>query len=130
MIFTGKITEISKVKVGKTKKEDDWASLDFEVTESNPHNELYPQIALFSYFKMGEYVKMASEFSHKVGDEVNVDFNFKCQKYNKKDGSGEGKFYKTECWKVDKVQESQTEEYNTNEVGNDLNENEPDDLPF
>ena len=129
MIFTGKITEISKVKVGKTKKEDDWASLDFEVTESNPHNELYPQIALFSYFKMGEYVKMASEFSHKVGDEVNVDFNFKCQKYTKKDGSGEGKFYKTECWKVDKVQESQVEEYSNYDVS-DLKEAEPDDLPF
>ena len=53
--FTGRITEISTIKNGKTKKGDDWASLDFEVTESNPNNPDYPQIALFSFFKSGEY---------------------------------------------------------------------------
>ena len=105
MNFKGKITSISTVKTGKTKKGDDWASLDFEVTESEPNNQDYPQIALFSYFKSGEYFKYANEFkdNNKLGDEVNVEFNFKCQVYTKKDGSGEGKFYKNECWKIEKL---------------------------
>ena len=88
MNFIGKITEITTIKNGKTKKGDDWASLDFEVTESNPQNESYPQLGLFSFFKIGEYVKYAQDFNqyHKLGDEINVEFNLKCQKYTKKDG--------------------------------------------
>lgn len=128
MNFTGKITEISQVKTGKTQKGDDWASLDFEVTESNPQNADYPQIALFSYFKSGEYFKYANEFSYKVGDEVNVEFNLKCNKYKKKDGS-EGKFYKNDCWKVEKVNVDLDKNEHFETVG-DIKEEEGDDLPF
>ena len=130
MNFIGKITEISTIKNGKTKKGDDWASLDFEVTESNPQNADYPQIGLFSFFKMGEYVKYAQDFNqyHKLGDEINVEFNLKCQKYTKKDGSGEGKFYKNECWKLEKVSEVIEGTPVVDQPKGD--DNEPDDLPF
>ena len=127
MIFTGKITEIREIKTGTTKKGDDWASLDFEVTESNPHNPDYPQIALFSFFKSGEYMKFAKDFNEyfKLGDEVNVDFNLKCQKYTK--DNVEKKFYKTECWKLEKAEVAQEQKLETT---NDVNDSEPDDLPF
>jgi len=102
MNFTGKITEISAIKSGETNGKE-WASLEFEVTESNPNNELYPQIGSFGYFKNGEYTKYAKDFksNFKIGDEVEVEFNLKCIKY-KKDGVDK-KFYKTECWKVFKA---------------------------
>ena len=124
--FTGKITEISEIKTGKTRKGDDWASVDFEVTESNPNNVDYPQIALFSYFKSGEYFKFANEFNdfNKLGDEIVVDYNFKCNKYNKKDG-GEGKFYKNDCWKFAKTNVSIEKD-----AGLVVEDENPDDLPF
>ena len=130
MNFTGRITEIKEIKTGLTKKGDEWSSLDFEVEESNPQNIDYPQIASFSFFKMGEYKKFVDDFStyNKLGDEVNVDFSMKCQKYTK-DGI-EKKFYKNECFKLEKVASVETETYKENEVGNDLNDSEPDDLPF
>jgi len=126
--FKGRITEISTIKTGKTKKDDDWASLDFEITESEPNNELYPQIALFSFFKMGEYFKFANDFNdfYKLGDEVVVEYNFKLNKYTKKDGT-EGKFYKNDCWKLQKVTE---ETVQNAEVVQTTDSNEPDDLPF
>ena len=127
MNFTGTITEISTVKTGKTKKGEDWASLDFEVTELNPRNADYPQIALFSYFKSGEYFKYANEFSCKVGDIVDVDFSMKCQVYQKKDGSGQGKFYKNDCFTVKKAEATETPQplsTTTNVVEED------DDYPF
>ena len=128
MEFKGRITEISKIKTGKTKKGDDWASVDFEVTESEPNNPDYPQIALFSFFKSGEYFKYANEFNNfnKLGDEVIVDYNFKCNKYTKKDGSGEGKFYKNDCWKLNKVTEETIQDSDQKPLGNE----NPDDLPF
>ena len=43
--LTGNITSV-KVKQGSTAK-GDWASVEFEVVESNPENPSYPQTALF-----------------------------------------------------------------------------------
>jgi len=102
--FKGKITEISKIKQGESNGKT-WASLDFEVTESEPNNPTYPQIGMFGFFKNGDYTKYAAEFNNnfKVGDEVNVEFNLKRINY-KKDGE-DRKFYKTECWKVEKIGE-------------------------
>ena len=129
MIFKGRITELKEKKVGKTKKGDDWASLDFELTESTPQNPDYPQVLLLSYFKSGEYFKYANEFAFKLGDEVEADFNFKVNVYTKKDGSGEGKFYKNDCWKLTKAEAVNgvpvVDQPTTN---NDANE--ADDLPF
>ena len=129
MNFTGKITEISPIKTGKTKKGDDWASLDFELTELNPQNADYPQVLLLSYFKSGEHFKYANEFSYKLGDAVDVEFNFKVNKYTKKDGSGEGKFYKNDCWKVTKAENIDTNPH-FETVGETKEVEEDDLLPF
>lgn len=125
MIFTGNITEIKPIKSGETKKGDKYSSLEFEVTESKPNNPQYPQVGLFSYFKMGEFEKYASEFNEnfKLGDEVEVDFNLKKNSYTK-DGE-ERSFYKTECWTVKKADSkplANTQPLATNE--------EEDSLPF
>lgn len=105
MQFTGRITEIRPVKTGEGNS-NPWASVEFEVTESNPQNETYPQIGLFDLFKNGDYIDFALKFNehHKLGDEVTVHFNLKKSVYQKKDGSGEASFYKTSGWKIDKVE--------------------------
>lgn len=128
MIFNGTITEISDIKTG-IKNEKEWASLDFEVTELNPKNENYPQIGYFGYFKNGDYVKYAKEFNNnfKLGDQVSVDFNFKRIEYQK-DGQ-DRKFYKTECFKVEKLQTAPTQNVPPIETYTPTTE-EPDDLPF
>lgn len=128
--FTGKITEIKKVRTGETSK-GEWANAEFEVTESNPANENYPQIALFDFFKNGEYVNHAKEFkkNFKVGDEVTVHFNLKKNSYEK---DGETKsFYKTSAWKIDKLQGANVPPPDQAfEPATDLNEEDYDDLPF
>lgn len=133
MNFTGTITKIKQVRSGKTDK-GEWANAEFEVTESNPQNEKYPQIGFFDYFKNGEHVKYAKEFENnfKVGDEVDVEFNLGKTLYTKKDGT-EGEFYKTSAWKVTKTSNSSSETPQPfKEVGDDYNEIEDEDngLPF
>jgi hypothetical protein len=131
--FKGRITEISQIKVGKTKKDQDWASVDFEVTESEPNNPDYPQIALFSFFKTGEYFKYANEFNdfNKLGDEVIVDYNFKCNKYVKE--GIDKKFYKVECWKLTKATVDLANGNDNSTIDGavyEAKDSEPDDLPF
>ena len=127
MNFTGTITEISVIKTGENNGKE-WASLDFEVTELNPQNENYPQVALFGYFKNGDYVNYAKDFNNnfKVGDVVTVEFNLKCVKY-KKDGE-DRKFYKTECWKLEKA-DGVKPEFETIPA-EELSTPEEEDLPF
>ena len=131
--FNGKITEISEIRTGES-NDKEWASLEFEVTEIK---DQYPQIGLFGYFKNGEYAKYAKEFKNnfKVGDEVTVDFNLKRIDY-KKDGE-DRKFYKTEAWRVTKLQPNTGAIENAAklidavfEPAGDLKEEEHDDLPF
>ena len=118
--FKGKLTEIREVREGESSN-GEWANVEFEVTENNPKNENYPQVALFDYFKSGEYVDMAKKFSqqHKLGDEVTVHFNLKKNTYIK-DGQ-ERSFYKTSAWKVIKESENQ-EQSGSND--------DEDNLPF
>lgn len=118
--LTGNITSV-KVKQGTT-TQGDWASVEFEVVESNPENPQYPQIALFDMFKNGEHIKYATDFEqmNPIGTEVSVEYNHKKNTYTKKDGT-EGAFYKTSAWKVEKVGDAQP----TQQV-----EAEDDDLPF
>lgn len=129
MIFRGKITEISKISTGE-KNGKEWASLDFEVTEDNPQNELYPQIGSFSFFKNGEYVSYAKDFNnnYKIGDVVDVEFNFKRINY-KKDGE-DRKFYKTECWKITGANNTETALKHAAEKINKEFEPAEDGLPF
>ena len=101
--FTGKLTEIRTPRTGTSKKGEEWANAEFEVTELNPQNPEYPQVAFFDFFKMGEYLSMAKDFESKfkLGDVVTVHFNFKANTYVNKDQK-EVKFYKTSAWRIDK----------------------------
>ena len=119
LVFKGKITEVRAVRTG-TGAKGEWANVEFEVTESNPQNENYPQVGLFDFFKNGEYVKFAKDFAtyYPLGTEVNVQFNLKKNEYTKADGTN-AKFYKTSCWKIEKAEETQAP-VNTDDAGEDL----------
>ena len=108
LIFEGTITEIREPRTGTTDK-GEWANVEFEVTETNPQNELYPQVGLFDMFKNGEHVKFAKDFKNMnpVGTKVRVEFNLKKNEYTKGDGTP-AKFYKTSAWKVEKIEGSAT----------------------
>ena len=132
LTFTGKITEIRTPRTGTTQKGEEWANAEFEVTETNPQNEAYPQIAFFDFFKMGEYLSLAKDFEskNKVGDVVTVHFNFKANTYVNKENK-EVKFYKTSAWKIEKQEQSNTPKPNDSfEPAGDLKQEEHDDLPF
>tara|TARA_R110002051_G_C8504871_1_gene465413 strand:- start:288 stop:677 length:390 start_codon:yes stop_codon:yes gene_type:complete len=125
--FTGKITEIRNPRTG-TGQKGEWANAEFEVTESNPQNNDYPQIALFDFFKNGEYLKYAKDFEtyYKLGDIVTVHFNFKANEYTNAKGENV-KFYKTYAWKIEKLEKGVEPPF---EPATDINDDEPDDLPF
>lgn len=129
--FQGRITEVSEPRIGTTEK-GEWASVEFEVTESQPENADYPQIGKFDLFKNGEYTKYAKEFkaNYPIGTEVVIEFNLKRNEYTKADGTP-ARFYKTSAWKVIKVDSSNppipVEPFQP--AGN-LNEEEKEDLPF
>ena len=108
--FKGKITEIRTPRTG-TGAKGEWANVEFEVTESNPQNPDYPQVALFDFFKNGEYVKFAKDFAthYPLGSEITVEFNMKKNEYTKADGTA-AKFYKTSAWKIEKVQGSEMDQ--------------------
>ena len=134
MEFTGKITEIRTPRTG-TGQKGEWANVEFEVTEATPQNEAYPQVALFDFFKNGEYLKYAKDFEnfYKLNEVVTVHFNFKKNEYTKADGTP-AKFYKTSAWKIDKVdaavQQAAAVIDAAFEPAGDLNTDDHDDLPF
>lgn len=126
--FTGKISQIKQVRTGSTDK-GEWANAEFEVTEQS---DKYPQIALFDFFKNGEYVGQAKDFekNYKVGDHVTVHFNLKKNTYTKKDGS-QAAFYKTSAWKIEKGSSApQPEHFQTVDAQVIQPGEEDDDLPF
>lgn len=122
--FTGKLTEIRTPRTGTNAAGLEWAKAEFEVTEINPQNELYLQIALFDFFKNGEHVKFAKDFNtyYKLGDVVTVHFNFKANDYTNDKGENV-KFYKTSAWKVEKMPVSETQTHP--EVSFEPEENDP-----
>lgn len=130
LIFEGTITEIREPRTGTTEK-GEWANVEFEVTELNPNNTLYPQVGLFDMFKNGEHTKFAKDFKNfnPVGTNVRVEFNLKKNEYTKADGSL-AKFYKTSAWKVEKLEGSSVAPMEAFEPAGDLNEEDHDDLPF
>lgn len=128
LTFTGSITEIREPRFGTTKAGSDWANAEFEVTELNPQNPQYPQVALFDFFKNGEHVKYAKDFKtfYKLGEVVTVHFNLKKNEYTNAKNE-QVSFYKTSAWKIDKQTVSETKPF---EPAESLNEEQPDDLPF
>lgn len=128
LTFTGKVSEVRKARTG-TGAKGEWANVEFEVTELSPQNESYPQVALFDFFKNGEYIKFAKDFEtyNPIGTELIVHFNFKKTEYTKKDGTA-GKFYKTSAWKVEKLETAPSIPQAPIELMKQ--DDEPDDLPF
>lgn len=96
MIFKGKITQVKEVRELKN-----GASIDFEVTESEPRNADYPQIALFNMYKGNEYIKYVNDFKENSpeGSLVEVEFNMKKSTYTKDDE--ERSFYSNSVFKVE-----------------------------
>jgi hypothetical protein len=110
MKFTGKIKQHLGTKTGSGNN-GDWANASFLVEETNPHNEDYPQMVVFKYFKSGEYAKYAANFEQqfKEGTVVDVEFNLKANEYK-------GNWYNNlDAWKVEKVGDGKEEA-----VGEDL----------
>jgi single-strand DNA-binding protein len=61
--------------------------------------EQYNNEYALDYFKSGEYVKYVDEFAkyNKIGDQVEVEFNFNQKKYN-------GRYYTNlNLWKITKI---------------------------
>ena len=100
MNFKGVITEISAVKSGLSKAGTEWKSIEFVVEEQK---DSYPQSGVFKLMKSGEHVKHVDNFTtyNKVGDQVDVEFNLKCNKWK------DSFFQELSVWKVTKLSASQ-----------------------
>lgn len=100
MNFKGVITHISEVKSGTSQKGAEWKSLEFIVEEQK---DQYPQSGVFKLMKSGEHVSHVDNFNtyNKVGDQVDVEFNLKCNKWK------DSYFQELSVWKVNKLSASQ-----------------------
>lgn len=107
--FKGKVTKHLPLQKGKGVK-GEWAKATFCAEEIGVE---YPQTAVFSLFKNGDYMKYAESFSKDapVGSEVEVEFNLKCNEWKDKC------FLEASVWKVDVSSATP-------------NESSGDDLPF
>ena len=93
------------------------------------NGEQYNNIMEFELYKGAEYVEHIDNFIkyNKVGNSVEVEFNIKT--FNWKPESEDKIFTSLSCWKVEKAESSipEAEQFATT---TDVNDNEPDDLPF
>jgi hypothetical protein len=94
------------------------------------NGEQYSNIMEFELYKGADYVEHIDNFVkyNKVGDSVEVEFNIKT--FNWKPESDDKIFTSLSCWKVEKVENLEIPKPHFEEIGEDLNEKEPDDLPF
>lgn len=98
MKVTGEIISISEIELLKNGAK----KLHFEIDTK----EEYKNILSFNLFKTAEYVSHVENFStyNQVGDNVEVEFNIKCNEW-------QGKYYTSlDCWKVEKVDKTTHEE--------------------
>lgn len=130
LIFKGQITEILNKRNGSTEK-GEWASCEFEVTESEPENTSYPQIAKFDIFKNGEHIKYAKDFEtyYPLNSIVEVEFNLKKNEYTNKESQLVG-FYKTSAWKITKISDPEIKQESHFNTIDEINEKDHDDMPF
>jgi len=95
------------------------------------NGEQYSNIMEFELYKGADYVEHIDNFVkyNKVGDSVEVEFNIKT--FNWKPESDDKIFTSLSCWKVEKVESSETPP-TFKEVGDDYKEIEDEDngLPF
>jgi len=118
----GTIKSISKVEDAGTGKK-----LSFRID----NGEQYSNIMEFELYKKEEYVEHLEKFPkyNKIGDSVEVEFNIKT--FNWKPDADNKIFTSLSCWKVEKSDADTTPPpAKFEEVGNALNDNEPEDLPF
>ena len=122
MQFIGKITSVSEVKTGVSKTGKEYVSVNFEMKESGVD---YPQVALFSLYKDGEYKKQVEDFLkyNPIDSMRKVTFKMKKPKYKKQDGT-ESAFYSNSVWKLERVDvANEAPEYPEEDIN-------PDDIPF
>ncbi len=100
MNFKGTIVSIGEIKSGLSKAGKEWKSLEFVVEEEK---EQFPQSGVFKLMKSGEHVSHVDNFNtyNKVGDQVDVEFNLKCNKWK------DSYFQELSVWKVNKLSASQ-----------------------
>lgn len=95
--MSGKITQVSGVKSGTTKKGDEWKSLTICIKENTDE---YPNEVAIDYFKMGDNVKFIDGFKGKVGDDVEADFTATVREHN-------GRYYNSlNLWSINIVSEA------------------------
>ena len=91
MKVTGKITKILDTQSGTSKAGKDWTKLSFVLETDEDYNNLY----CFDVFG-DEKVENFTKFN-KVGQDVDVEFNVKCNEWN-------GKYFTNlDAWKVFKA---------------------------
>lgn len=110
--FTGKVEAITNQRSGETKKGDQWKSIDIVVKETSGD---YPQSASFT----AGTKKYAEAIACRIGEEVTIHFNFKCNLYK-------DRYYNSlDIWKIEKVSSGGAVEQRE-QFGSDMGEN----LPF
>ena len=109
MKVTGKITKVLEPVSGTSKAGKAWKKLVFTLETTEEYNNLYA-FEVFGEEKVDNLLKF-----NKVGQNVDVEFNVKCNEW-------EGKYFTSlQAWKVFKAEEVKEELVLTTEE---------DDLPF
>jgi len=120
--ITGEIKKFLDVEkgIGKTSGKE-WEKQNY-IVSNNDGYEGKEQLFCFEVFG-AENVEKLTKFNN-VGDNVKVSFNIGTNEFN-------GKYYTSlKSWRVDKLDENATNPPILATVTSDLNDSEPDDLPF
>jgi hypothetical protein len=120
--ITGTIEKVLPLESGVTKAGADWQKQNFIVTNNDGYND-QKQIFCFEIFGE-EKVQNFNKFN-KEGSTVKVDFNISTNEWN-------GKYFTSlQAWKVFKQESNEPAPKSESFVPSaNLNEEEPDDLPF
>jgi len=116
--ITGKIEKFLDVEKGTSKDGKEWQKQSYLVETTEQYNNL----CCLEVFGTEQVEKLTKY--NKVGDNVKVQFNVKTNEWK-------GKYYTSlQSWRIEKVENLEIPKPHFEEVGEDLNEKEPDDLPF
>ena len=118
MEVTGKIKKINETK---TFGASGFKKRELVITT----NEQYPQVLLLEFVQD----KCAILDKYKVEDNVTVSINLRGREWE--NDKKEIIYFNTiQGWRIEKIESSEQSTQQFQEVGDDLKENEPDDLPF
>jgi len=111
MQVTGKITKVLDIQSGTSKAGKEWEKVSFLIETEDEYNNLYC-FDIFGSEKVDKFTKY-----NKIGDDVDVEFNVKCNEWN-------GKYFTSlDAWKIFKVKEQAEAPEAETDAGSD-------DLPF